>query len=276
MERRVGHAGTLDPIATGVLPVFFGQATRMVEFLQQQPKTYRAEIELGIATDTYDGAGRVVQKSDAVNVSRSQFEEAFRGFQGVIQQKPPMHSAVRHRGIHLYEIARAGLEVERPSRPVEVYETKLLAFDAPLATIEIVCGKGTYVRAIAHDLGQVLGCGAHLRSLSRLRYGPFTIDEAVSVAALEEAFRQERWRDLLSPMDSVLADSLALELDRDAERLVLSGRSLPPSQPGLAGDAGGGLARAYGADGRLLAVLSFDADRQVWRPRKVFARAAQG
>jgi tRNA pseudouridine55 synthase len=179
-ERRVGHAGTLDPDATGVLPVCLGQATRIIEFFTDTTKTYRAVIELGIATDTYDASGKITQRSDPSKIDRAMFESALVSFRGAIRQTPPMYSAVKQRGQPLYKLARAGVTVERKPRPVTVHRLELIAWQPPSATLEIECSKGTYIRSLAHELGQTLGCGAHLKNLMRTRSGIFDVKNSVS------------------------------------------------------------------------------------------------
>jgi tRNA pseudouridine55 synthase len=188
-ERRVGHAGTLDPAATGVLPVCLGQGTRVVEYLVASPKAYRAEIELGVATDTHDATGTIVSRGDPSKVTKKKLLSALESFRGLIEQTPPMYSAVKHEGKPLYELARSGIQVPRKSRKRWVYRLELLDWHSPVATIEVECGKGTYIRSLADDLGQLLGCGASLKSLTRLRCGIFTIEEAITIARLEEGFR---------------------------------------------------------------------------------------
>lgn len=155
-ERRVEHAGTLDPEAYGVLPVCLGQGTRVVEFLLGWSKVYRAEISLGVATDTYDATGKIIRQADPSRISRRQFETALGSFCGLISQTPPMYSALKYRGRRLYELARAGIAVSRESRQVKVYQLKLIDFRLPLVTIEVECGRGTYIRSLAHDLGELL------------------------------------------------------------------------------------------------------------------------
>ncbi len=187
-ERRVGHAGTLDPMATGVLPVCLGEATKLVPFLQDGEKVYEAEARLGVATDTLDAEGRVTEERDASHVTRADVETALAAFVGRIRQVPPMHSALRVGGKRLYELARAGVEVEREPREVVVSEARLEAFSAAESRVRFVvrCGKGTYIRSLAGDLGARLGVGAHLTALRRLRVGPFTVECALSFAALAE------------------------------------------------------------------------------------------
>ena len=164
-ERRVGHGGTLDPKATGVLPVGLGRGTRVAEFLAQENKVYRAQVELGTATDSYDVSGKVTWRGDVSAVTRELVEAALDSFRGLIEQTPPMYSALKYQGQPLYRLARAGIEVPRLPRKVNIFRLELLDFELPLLTLEVACSKGTYIRSLAHDLGQALGCGAHLKSL---------------------------------------------------------------------------------------------------------------
>jgi len=187
-ERRVGHAGTLDPEATGVLPVCLGQGTRIVQYLMDTEKGYRAVIELGVATDTYDASGEVVQRGEYSGISREQVEQALNSFVGTIQQIPPMYSALKHQGQPLYKLARSGITVERKSRTVIIHKLRIVDWQPPIVTIEVVCSKGTYIRSLAHDLGQILGCGANMKDLIRFQCGPFNIGNAVSIPQLEAAF----------------------------------------------------------------------------------------
>ena len=264
-ERRVGHAGTLDPIATGVLPVCIGQATRVIEFLSEARKTYLAKIELGIATDTYDISGQVTQRGDISTINRERLESSLTVFRGLIRQTPPMYSAVKYQGKPLYKLARAGITVERKSRMAEVYKLELIDWQAPVATIEVVCSKGTYIRSIAHDLGQSLGCGATLRSLSRLKYGNFDIKDALSLSHIENAFRYGYWPELVHPLDSVLAHWDAVVIGNDDEEDMKMGRSLI-----LNGDAVvGKRCRTYTLDGRFVGVLRFNPVSGGWHPEKV-------
>ena len=284
-ERRVGHAGTLDPAATGVLPVCLGQGTRVIEFLVDTTKAYRAEIELGVTTDTYDATGKVTQRSDPSGISRTQLDLALTSFRGEIQQVPPLYSALKHQGEPLYKLARAGLKVELKSRPVNIHKLELIDWQLPFVTVEVVCSKGTYIRSIAHDLGQILGCGAHLKSLIRLRCGIFDIKDAVSLPELEEAFRCGYWQKFLYPIDSVLSDLSAVVVNDDEARNITNGRPLVLDnasggavsdnlQTSLSGDNSLQFrCRAYTLDGSFLAVLRFNAESGKWHPEKVFAQS---
>ena len=279
-ERRVGHAGTLDPAATGVLPVCLGQGTRVTEFLVDTTKTYLAQIELGVATDTYDATGRVIQQGDPAGISREQLEAALTSFRGLIQQTPPMYSAVKYHGKPLYELARAGIEVERVSRPVKIHQLKIIDLNLPIVTIEIVCGKGTYIRSLAHDLGQALGCGANLKSLTRLRCGLFDIRDAVSVSQLDDAFHYGYWQRFIYPIDTVLLHWAAMLVNDDIEQVIRNGCSLglentddsleqETSPLTLAKNR----CRVYTDDGCFLGVLRFNSERRQWQPEKVFSTA---
>ncbi|HJM36738.1 MAG: tRNA pseudouridine(55) synthase TruB [Dehalococcoidales bacterium] len=276
-ERRVGHAGTLDPIATGVLPICLGQATRVIEFLAETTKTYRAEIIFGMATDTYDTSGQVTQRGDPSTINRNRLESELTSFYGLIWQTPPMYSAVKYQGKPLYKLARAGITVKRQSRLAHVYSLKLITWQSPVAIIEVVCGKGTYIRSIAHDLGQALGCGATLQNLTRLRYGPFDVKDALSLSQLEDAFRYDYWPDLIHPPDSVLRHWAAVVIGNDAREDMRMGRSLvlddedeiPATEHLLSSSISGKRRRAYTLDGRFIGVLRFNPVSRQWQPEKV-------
>lgn len=267
-ERRVGHAGTLDPMASGVLPICLGRGTRVVEFLQDAGKVYRAQIGLGVTTDTYDATGKVIQQGDCTSISREQVEQALNSFRGLIWQTPPMYSALKHQGKRLYQLARAGIVVKRESRRVRIHRLELINFKPPLVTVEIECGKGTYIRSLAHDLGELLGCGAHLKELVRLRYGPFNMEEAVSLPQLEAAFCRNNWRHLVYPIDVVLHHWSAVVVGKEQERLIKNGGGVFIKENPAADNEK--KCRAYSQDGCFLAVLCFNPERGWWQAEKVF------
>ncbi|MFC1911731.1 tRNA pseudouridine(55) synthase TruB, partial [Chloroflexota bacterium] len=281
-ERRVGHAGTLDPMATGVLPVCLGQGTRVVEFLADAAKVYQAQIELGVVTDTYDASGKVIQQNDPSGISRKQLASALASFRGIIQQTPPMYSALKHKGRRLYELARAGIEVERKSRPVKIYNLDIVAWQPPVVTIKVECGKGTYIRSLAHDLGQSLGCGANLKSLIRLSYGPFAVEDAVSLPQLESAFRYGYWQHFVHPLDTVLLCWKAVVINDATEEMIRKGApvTLESNQiyditsstesPSLTRPSTENRCRTYTLNGDFLGVLRFNLERRYWQPAKVF------
>lgn len=200
---KAGHTGSLDPIATGLLPLFFGEATKLTQFLLNADKRYWTVFKLGVSTTTYDCEGEVIS-TRPVTVGPRDIEKALARFRGEIEQIPPMYSAIKHQGEALYKLARAGVEVEREPRLVTVHEIRMLGFQGDLLTLEIACSKGTYVRTLAHDLGEALGCGAHVVQLRRLATGDIPIDQAVTLEQLEALAGPAERAQLLQPVDRVL------------------------------------------------------------------------
>ncbi len=199
--KKVGHTGTLDPFATGVLPIAVNDGTKAIPFLDEGSKTYEALLRLGVTTDTLDMTGRLLSESDPSHVTAEQCAFSLSHFTGAISQIPPMYSAIKQGGQPLYKLARQGVEVERKSRDVEIYSLELLSFDLPHVAIRVVCSRGTYVRSLADDIGQMLGCGAALQELRRTASGPFHIEDALTLAELEAAVGEGRVEALcLSPM----------------------------------------------------------------------------
>ena len=197
--KKAGHTGTLDPFATGVLPVCFNQATKAIPYLRDDIKEYEAEMTLGVSTDTMDDTGTVIGRVDAGHIGREDVDEVIEGFAGEIMQIPPMFSAAKVSGTKLYSLARAGKEVERKPKRVTIEEIRLLDFSYPKATFYVKCSRGTYVRVIASDAGRKLGCGAHLSELRRLRSGPFTLSDASSLSDVESGNYN------ILPLEEVLA-----------------------------------------------------------------------
>ncbi len=203
-ERRVGHGGTLDPMATGVLPVFIGRATRAAEFLESAEKEYVAGLRLGVVTDTQDTSGTVLE-TNSVCVTRAQLEAALRQFLGPIEQTPPMYSAIKINGQKLYELARRGQEVARRPRSITIHALELLEGEGADWTIRVRCSKGTYVRTLCHDLGRALGCGGCMSSLRRTRAGSFTLAQAVTMQQVLDFAVGQDPQQLLMPVDAVFA-----------------------------------------------------------------------
>lgn len=199
--KKVGHTGTLDPDAVGVLPICLGKATRVVEYMMDDRKFYRAEVTLGQVTDTQDSRGKVLASADIPKVNLGELKVLVKEFLGVQQQVPPMVSAVKYQGRRLYELARQGIEVERQPRRVEIFALKILRYEWPRFWIDVSCSKGTYIRTLAHDIGQALGCGAHLSYLIRTATGEFTLEDSVTIAEILEAIHQKRLAELLLPID---------------------------------------------------------------------------
>lgn len=227
-ERRVGHAGTLDPMATGVLPVFVGRATRAVEFAAEGGKEYVAGLRLGVVTNTQDTSGTVLEEKP-VSVDRAALEAALASFRGDILQIPPMYSAIKRDGKKLYELARKGQEVEREPRPVTIYGLEVVDQTGPADyLLRVQCSKGTYVRTLCHDIGQALGCGGCMYSLRRTEAAGFSLDQAVTLDTLLSA---EDPQSLLLPVDAYFAGRPILILKPEPEKKVRNGASLPA--PGL-------------------------------------------
>lgn len=247
--RRVGHAGTLDPPATGVLPLLVGEATKLTPYLMDQDKEYVATIRFGVTTDTHDLSGKVLTESPVTGLSRERLEAACCQFVGRITQVPPMFSAIHHEGRRLYELAREGLEVERTPREVVVASIAVEDVGETWATLRIVCGKGTYVRVLAADLGAVLGCGGAVERLVRTRVGPFALRVAVTWSELREAEPDGLWARVL-PVDAALADWPAARLDFDGARHFRHGQPAELAPP----LAGARLVRVYDEVGTLLGV----------------------
>jgi tRNA pseudouridine55 synthase len=269
-EKHVGHAGTLDPQATGVLPVCLGQATRVIEFLFDETKNYQTEIELGKTTDTYDFTGKVIKTGDTSRISRETIESALPAFQGNIFQIPPMFSALKFKGTPLYKLARQGLEVERKSRSAHISSIKILDWQSPVVTLEIVCGKGTYIRSIANDLGEMLGCGASMRSLVRQRVGPFEIGSALSLSRLEEAFKKDEGQKLLYPLDHVLMDFNAIVVNQAQQCSLIHGAPISGGPPIHQEIPGKSLSRVYTEQGNFLGMVTYDFENNKWKPEKIF------
>lgn len=259
-QKRVGHGGTLDPAATGVLPVGLGDATRLLEYLVEGTKQYQAVVRLGISTTTDDAEGSVVAEQPVPAFELGTLERALLPFVGVIQQVPPAFSAIQVNGQRMYDLARRGETPELAARPVQVLAIDVLAWHAPDLTLHIHCGKGTYIRAIARDLGRALGCGAHLAALQRRAVGPLLLDAAMTLETLQAA--PERLAQALLPPTAALTDwpSSAVS-SADATRLR---NGLAVRLPQLTGPH----AYAHDETGRLVALLHPADDG--WRPFKVF------
>lgn len=246
LARKAGHTGSLDPIATGLLPLCFGEATKLSRFMLDSDKRYSAVVRLGVETTTFDAEGEVVARRPAA-VERHQLEHALNEFRGEIEQVPPMYSAIKRGGRPLYELARAGIEVERETRRVLIREIDLKAFADDCVTFEIVCSKGTYVRSLAHDLGRRLGCGAHVAQLRRLAVGSLTLDHAVTLDTLaalpDAATRAER----LVPADAVVAGVPDVRLTPLATHYLLRGQPVSVRH-----QEAPGWVRLYDTEGRFI------------------------
>ncbi len=260
--RKAGHTGALDPMATGLLPLCFGEATKVSAFLLDADKGYLAEARLGVTTDSGDADGEELDHRPVPRLDRERVEHALEAFRGSIDQVPPMYSALKHKGKRLHELARAGIEVERPPRRVTIFRLDLLDLEHDRLTLRVRCSKGTYIRSLAMDLGERLGCGAHLTALRRERSGPFDLRDAVTLDDLEALESEEDRRALLRPSESALSGLPEVRVDGDGERAIRHGQSVStesdPADPVRIrhGEVFVGLGR-------------IDADRRL-RPRRLF------
>lgn len=294
-QRKIGHTGTLDPMATGVLPVCLGSATKLCDMLADRDKEYVAELLLGVETDTQDVTGQVLARR-LVEVEESQVRSAAQGFVGEYLQVPPMYSALKVDGKKLYELARAGKEVERKARPVRIYELEILECALPVVRMRVVCSKGTYIRTLCADIGERLGCGGTMRSLRRTRVGQFSIEDACTLGQLQQ------WKDegrlsqqglmqtsvgqaglkqtgpcqtslgqALWPVDSVFRDCPALHVRERDLRLLDNGNAIAPEQTaeGQVHEAGRWI-RMYRPDGSFAGIYAYEPDRNWYRPVKMF------
>lgn len=248
--KKAGHTGTLDPFATGLLPICFGEATKFSQDLLDADKTYETVVHLGISTTTGDTEGEVLKTSEAVLFSQDEIESALAMFRGDIFQIPPMYSALKRDGKPLYEYARAGVELEREARPVTISELTLLDWESPFLTLRVACSKGTYVRVLGEDIGNALGCGAHLKALRRIRVGSLGIEKAVSLTDMETAFPEETAarHEKLEPVDYLLSSFPALSLNAMLTKRFLNGQRLSLAKEGVQLSDARGRFRIYASD----------------------------
>ncbi len=264
---RVGHGGTLDPDAEGILPIGLGYATRLLEFIPP-PKVYRASVLFGVETDTYDASGTVVARREVTGLDRAAVEAASRQFVGSIMQRPPRFSALKRDGERLYRLARQGIAVEVAPRQVEVFRLELLAWEPPVALLEVECGPGTYIRSIAYELGQALGCGAHLNALERTRVGEFVQGEHITVEAAQDGFSTGQGPTMLLPLDFPVRHWPSVQLSQPQTEEALQGKELSLSSNGEA--ELGMRCAAYGPSGTLVALLQRLEAGLAWHPFKAF------
>jgi tRNA pseudouridine55 synthase len=232
---KAGHTGSLDPLATGLLPICFGEATKLSAFLLDADKHYRVRVKLGETTTTADAEGELVQSLDPSGVSEDDVRDLLPEFLGEQEQLPPMYSAIKHQGERLYKLARQGLEVERKPRAIHIHALRLLGFELPEFEVDVHCSKGTYVRTLAEDMGKRLGCGAHVSGLRRTGVGPYDDGSMVSLEQVREAFAEKRFQEMdgwLLPLESALAEWPVVKLSPDATFYMQQGQPiLVPNAP---------------------------------------------
>lgn len=266
--QKAGHTGTLDPMATGLLPVCFGEATKFSAHLLASDKVYRTRVELGVVTDTGDAEGEVVERLAVPALNATDVESVLARFQGEIEQVPPMYSALKHQGRKLYELAREGKSIERAARRVTVYDARLVAFEGSAFELEVKVSKGTYVRTLAEDIGRALGSGAHISVLRRLATGPFGAEGMLTLEALTALPDQDAREATLLPVDVLAAHLPRLEVDADAARRLTHGQSARADTGGL---AVGDTARLY-CDGAFLGLGAVTTPQEV-APKRLLSTA---
>ena len=261
--RKVGHAGTLDPRASGVLILCLGAATRLSEYLSVAPKRYQAVVRFGVATRTYDAEGEVLRETGNVP-TRKEVEVALPNFMGDIQQVPPPYSAIKIGGKKAYEMAREGEDPELEPRDVTIYDLKASSYKPPDLTLEIECSAGTYIRSLAHDLGERLSTGAHLAALRRVKAGPFSIEDAVPLPKLEVGFMVDKWERYVAPAVDALPEFPKVNVyEEDLEKIRHGHRISAEKEVS-------GMACAIDPEGELVAILESVEEGTLWHPRKVF------
>lgn len=283
--KRIGHTGTLDPEVTGVLPLCLGRATRLVEYIQDLPKQYEAQLVLGLATDTEDLSGTVLERADDVRavVTEEEVRQAIRRFEGEIEQVPPMYSAVKVDGKRLYELARQGLEVERKPRKVTVHSIELLGSDwsrpHPTVRFRVLCSKGTYIRTLCVDMGRALGVPAAMAELVRTSTGGIGRDQCLTLEEAESLYARGELSGKLLSADRVLRHLPEVELSPEQKVMALQGRKLrvaavrPPRDPAPASSASGesGEVAAFDEQGQLVGIFLWEPEQRMLTPRKIFS-----
>ena len=270
-RQKVGHGGTMDPLARGVLPICFGQATRLMDYVVAGTKRYVMDIKLGESTSTYDSEGESTATRNADGVTRADIESALEAFIGVVDQVPPMYSAVKVDGQRLYKLARAGIEVEREARSVEIHGIRLTSLELPTLTLDVECGRGVYMRSLAHDLGEALGCGGHVTDLERRSCGGFSSCDGVTLEELETCAQEPGgWQRHLHPVDWMVRDMKTVTVGPAAEKFLRNGQSVTLGRPEI---NAGYLEqfRAYNVAGHFLALVRFDRASNSCKPLKVFS-----
>ncbi len=266
--KKIGHTGTLDPDAEGVLPVALGKATRLVDMITDKEKTYEAVMRLGVVTDTQDMSGTVLSQTEDISVTEEELRTVIGSFVGDYMQVPPMYSALKVNGKKLYELAREGKTVERKARPVHFYEIEILDIDFPLVRFCVTCSKGTYIRTLCHDIGEKLGCGAAMETLLRTKVGRFTLDDAITLAQAEEAVQAGEIESKVAGIEQILAEYPRVCCTEAGDRLLANGN--PLVQALVSAEEKGGWIRMCSSQGNFAGVYQWDEKRDRYFPVKMF------
>lgn len=266
--KKIGHTGTLDPDAEGVLPVALGKATRLVDMITDKEKTYEAVMRLGVVTDTQDMSGTVLSQTTELSVTEEELCTVVSSFVGDYMQVPPMYSALKVNGKKLYELAREGKTVERKPRPVHFYEIEILDISFPLVRFRVTCSKGTYIRTLCHDIGEKLGCGAAMESLLRTKVGRFTLDDAITLAQTEEAVQEGTIESKILGIEEILAEYPRVCCTKEGDRLLANGN--PLVQALVDAQEKKGWIRMCSSEGNFAGVYQWDEKRNRYFPVKMF------
>ena len=270
-QKKIGHTGTLDPDAEGVLPVCLGRATKLCDMLTDRNKTYEAVLLLGKTTDTQDISGTVLKECDTSGISDGEAAEHIYRFVGEYDQIPPMYSALKVNGKKLYELAREGKTVERKSRRVHVFQIRILEMKLPRIRMEVECSKGTYIRTLCHDIGESLGAGGCMESLKRTRSGRFVLEDSVKLAQVEEWKNQGRLMELVIPADEMFPDQEAVTLKESCARTAYKGGAFSPACLQNRPQCNSGeMYRVYDDAGRFIAIYRYDGEKRKFLPEKMF------
>lgn len=271
-EKKIGHTGTLDPIATGVIPVCFGKATRLVEDIMNNEKEYVATIHLGLSTDTYDAFGETVKETSPAKISYERIQDALSNFRGDILQIPPMFSAIKISGNRLYNLARSGIEVPREPRKVNVSDIELLDYSCPILKLRIKCGKGFYVRSLANDLGSILGCGAMMKALTRTKSGPFKIESAITLAEAEENFVNKEFNHMIRPLDVAVQHLPLINVTNEEAKDLSHGKRIFSGEHSLIFSDSNSFDRyrAYDPKGMFVGIVRAEENSLTFKPEKIF------
>ena len=275
---RAGHTGALDPLASGVLPICFGEATKFSQYLLDSDKYYRSTYTLGISTTTGDSEGKIILQQDASKITQQQLEDKIKDFQGEIDQVPSMYSALKHQGQPLYKFARQGIEIDRPARQVTIFDYQITDFRAgtnPEVDVEVHCSKGTYIRTLAEDLGKALGCGAHVSALHRFKAGPYSEDQTVTLEELEKLKEQgtlQQLDQLLKPVDTPVSEYPAVEFDKIIAGYFQLGQAISSNKV-FHQEQEGAIVRVFREDGVFLGIGTVTEDGKVAPKRLIVENA---
>lgn len=270
-QKKIGHTGTLDPDATGVLPVCLGKATKLCDMLTDKSKTYETVMLLGKTTDTQDISGEVLSEGSVENIDNDAVKKCIGGFVGDYLQVPPMYSALKVNGKKLYELARQGIEVERKARPVVIHEIKILETDLPRVRMEVSCSKGTYIRTLCHDIGHKLGCGACMEELIRTKVSRFEISDSLTLAQVQELKEQGRLNEIVVPIDAMFSEYEAVTLKKEFASFAYNGNLFLPKHIHEKLELTDGKnVRVYDEEGRFIAIYKFDMGKRMFQIVKMF------